>query len=129
MTPELHTLVYSLILGLAHLLAYATVIRQQNGATWTAGPRDEPRPPKVLAARLLRAQINFMETWPFFAVAVLLLHVLGKSSAWSLLGCQIYFWCRVAYLPLYAFGVPWVRSIVWAASFAGLLLVVGALLA
>ena len=91
MTSELRMLVYSLILGLVHLMAYATAIRQQNGIRWAASARDAARPPHKVAARLLRAQINFMESWPFFAAAVLMLHMLSKESAWSWWGCQIYF--------------------------------------
>jgi uncharacterized MAPEG superfamily protein len=33
---------------------------------------------------------------------------------------------RVIYLPLYAFGVPMLRTIVWLASSAGILLVLSA---
>ena len=46
-------------------------------------------------------------------------------TAW---GAQIYFWGRMVYLPLYAAGVPWLRSIVWAVSMLGLVLVLLAVL-
>ena len=39
------------------------------------------------------------------------------------LGAQIYFWGRVAYVPLYAFGVRQVRSLVWLVATAGLIMV------
>ena len=34
---------------------------------------------------------------------------------------------RAIYVPLYAFGVPYVRTLVWAASFAGLVMVLSVL--
>ena len=48
----------------------------------------------------------------------------GRTGPMTALGAQLYFWCRVVYLPLYAFGVPYVRSLVWMASLVGLLLIV-----
>ncbi len=51
----------------------------------------------------------------------------GRGDAMTALGAQLYFWARVAYVPLYAAGIAYVRSLVWAASVAGLLLVLGGL--
>ena len=45
-------------------------------------------------------------------------------KAW---GAALYFWARVAYIPLYAFGVPYIRSLVWLVSLAGLILIFAAL--
>ncbi|WP_283148398.1 MAPEG family protein [Silvimonas soli] len=126
MTTELQYLAWSIVLGLVYLMAYATAIRRQNGVEWATGARDADKPPQGLAGRLARAQRNFMETWPFFAVAVLLVHLLAKESARSVWGCEIYLWARVAYLPLYAFGVPWLRSLVWVVSMIGLIMVLSA---
>ncbi|GGP28003.1 MAPEG family protein [Silvimonas amylolytica] len=127
MNLELQWLVWSIALGLVHLMAYACVILKTEGVMWTAGPRDEGQPQYGLAGRLARAQRNYMETWPFFAVAVLLAHVMARESAQTALGCQLYFWSRVIYLPLYAFGVRWVRSLAWVVSMLGLVMILGAL--
>jgi uncharacterized MAPEG superfamily protein len=43
-------------------------------------------------------------------------------------GAHLYFWARVVYLPLYALGVPLVRSLVWNVAFAGIVLLLLALL-
>jgi uncharacterized MAPEG superfamily protein len=45
------------------------------------------------------------------------------------LGAQIYLICRVVYVPLYAFGVPVLRSLVWIGSAVGLGMIVWAILA
>ena len=44
------------------------------------------------------------------------------------LGAQLYFWGRVAFLPVYAFGIPVVRTLVWTVALAGIVLVLAACL-
>jgi uncharacterized MAPEG superfamily protein len=86
--------------------------------------RDLPAPSvSPLAARMLRAFGNFKETFVFFAVAVLAVTLLGKANANSALGAQIYFWARLVYVPVYAAGIPVVRTLIWGASIAGLVMV------
>jgi len=41
---------------------------------------------------------------------------------------QLYFWARLIYLPLYAAGVPYVRSLVWLVSLLGIVMLLWALL-
>jgi len=53
---------------------------------------------------------NFIESFALFAAAVLAAHAAGRHNALTHWGVQLYFWGRVAYLPLYAYGVPKVRS-------------------
>ena len=79
-----------------------------------------------IAGRLDRVYWNFLETFPFFAAAVLLIHAADKSTANSVLGAQIYVWARLLYIPAYVIGVPFVRTIVWVASFVGILMVMSA---
>jgi uncharacterized MAPEG superfamily protein len=38
-------------------------------------------------------------------------------------GAQLYFWARVAYVPLYAFGVTYVRTLAWTVATLGIVLV------
>ena len=81
-----------------------------------------------VAGRLERALQNFGETFPLFAAAVLLAQVADRHNAFTVWGAQLYFWARVAYLPLYAFGVPLVRSLAWNVAAAGVFLVLLGLL-
>jgi uncharacterized MAPEG superfamily protein len=39
----------------------------------------------------------------------------------------VYFWARLVYLPVYIVGIPYLRTLVWAVGFVGLLMVLGAL--
>jgi len=124
---EIQMLCWSVVLGLVQLVLATTWATKDQGLAYNLSPRDEP-PPSVstLAARLLRAFGNFRETFVFFAVAVT---ALAKNSHTSALGAQIYFWARVAYVPVYAAGIPVVRTLIWAASIFGLVLVLLAALA
>jgi uncharacterized MAPEG superfamily protein len=71
----------------------------------------------------LRAQSNFFETFPLFAAAVLIVATTQTFSSYSYWGAIVYLAARVIYFPLYAFGVPIVRTVVWLISIVGLLLV------
>ena len=118
-------LAWAIVLGLLQVAVAATMATAQRGFAWGAGARDgDPKPLTPMAARLVRASANFLETFPFFAAAVLALAVLGRGSEQTALGAQVYFWGRVLYVPAYAVGVPMVRTLVWAGAMAGLVMVV-----
>jgi uncharacterized MAPEG superfamily protein len=58
-----------------------------------------------------------------FAILVLVAQITGKTNAMTLLGCQIFFWARLAYAIVYVAGVPWLRTAIWVVSVVGLLLI------
>lgn len=128
MTTELTYLALTLILALVQIFLPAGARTAEFGSKWNAGPRDEtPEAKKPLTGRLERAQANLYETLPLFIGAVLIAHVIGASSALTVWGTALYFWARVVYVPLYAFGVPYVRSLVWLVSLVGLIMVIASL--
>lgn len=122
MPVEIQMLAWSVLLGFAQLFLAAGLSTRQRGLKWNAGARDEDVPPLTgVAARLDRAFRNFLETFPFFAVLVLAVVLTDNVDARTALGAQLYFWARVAYVPLYAAGVPYLRSLVWAVALYGIL--------
>ena len=128
MTTELTYLALTLILALVQVFLPAGARTVEFGSKWNAGPRDQtPAAKTPLTGRLERAQANLYETLPLFIGAVLIAHVAGRNGALTAWGTALYFWARVVYLPLYAFGVPYVRSLVWTVSFAGLVMILAAL--
>jgi uncharacterized MAPEG superfamily protein len=127
---ELTVLAWTLVLAFVQILLFDVARTGQYGLKWNMGARDGEMPPlSPVAERLKRAQDNLFETLPIFIAAVLIVHVAGRESAQTALGAQIYLAGRVAYVPLYAFGVPVLRSLVWIISIAGLGMVVMPLLA
>jgi uncharacterized MAPEG superfamily protein len=124
MTIELTMLALAVALGLVQVPLVAQARSRQNGFWWGAGPRDEPRPPLAgLGGRLERSLANYLETFPFFAAAVLIAHAAGHHDWMTVWGSQLYFWGRVAYVPLYAFGVTLVRTLAWAVATGGIILI------
>lgn len=123
MTAELWTLLGAALLGLVHIAAASFAFKAQAGNRYTVGPRDEDRRPTGVAGRLYRAQTNFLETFPIFAAAVLAIQVAGLNGGWSLAGGILYLAARMVYLPLYAWGVPWLRTFSWNAATLGVVLV------
>jgi uncharacterized MAPEG superfamily protein len=128
MTIELTMLALSVCLGFVHIVAASHAASLQRGYRWSASARDEPvEPLRGVAGRLDRALRNFLETFPLFAAVVLAADAMGRHDALTALGAQLYFWGRVAYLPLYAAGIPLVRTLAWQVAAAGILLFLVAL--
>ena len=86
-------------------------------------PRDETRPLIGIAGRLNRALQNFLETFPLFAAAVLMAHMVDRHNWMTEWGAGAYFCARVLYVPLYAFGVWVVRSFVWNVAAIGIIMI------
>lgn len=129
MTTELTILAWTLVLAVVQILLPAVLRTQETGVGYNMSARDgEAPPPRPVTARLQRAQANLFETLPLFAAAVLIVHVAGRSSELTQWGCWLYLAARVAYVPLYAAGVPVLRTLVWGVAMAGLVALLVALL-
>src|SRR3954464_9319087 len=104
---ELKLLIAAAIIGLIHLV-WATVAGSggHRDTAWLLGPRDDPRPVSGQAARLSRAYANFLETFPLFAVATIVVVMAGKTGTQATFGAWLYVLGRLAYVPLYAMGLP-----------------------
>lgn len=127
MSFELQMLGYSALLGFLQIILASHAASFQRGYLWTAGAREEKVPPLSGAAhQLARASANFLETFPLFAALVLAAHGANREGALTFWGVQLYFWARVAYIPLYRVRI--VRSLVWNVAAAGIILVAVALL-
>ena len=127
MTIELSLLAWSVVLGLVHALATGQVATAQLGLKYNMGPRDEGKQLTGVGARVQRAFANYMQTFPFFAAAVLVAHAAGRHSGLTVTGAYLYFWARLVYVPLYAAGVPVVRTLAFGVALLGIVLILLAL--
>lgn len=125
--PELMMLVAAVVVGLVQLLWAAGAARGQQNMKWAGGARDEAMPLSGVAARLDRAYRNFMETFPLFAVVVIAAYLMAKLGPLTVYGSVLYVASRAVYVPLYAAGIPIVRSIVWTAAMAGIVMIIVAI--
>jgi uncharacterized MAPEG superfamily protein len=129
MTVEMTMLMLSVVLGLLQLLIASRSANSQRGIRWNVGARDEPPPPvRPLAGRLERASSNFVETFPFFAAVVLAAALVGRHNWATVWGAQAYLAARILYVPLYAAGVPVVRTLVWIVATLSIILILVAIL-
>jgi uncharacterized MAPEG superfamily protein len=129
MPTEFTMLAVLILLALVNIVWAGSARTKQYGRDWNMGARDATMPPlDPLPARLQRAQANLFETLPLFVAALLgaaAVDHLGPLTYW---GSIVYVVGRIVYLPLYAAGIPKVRTLVFSISLLGLLMVWWALL-
>lgn len=129
MTVELTMLLYSVILTFAILLVPATDSILKNGVFPMMGNRDAGlAEPSVWNCRAKRAAANMAENLPLFAALVLIAHAADVSTADTMLGAQLFFWGRVGHAVTYIAGIPHVRTLAWAVSIAGMIMIALALI-
>jgi uncharacterized MAPEG superfamily protein len=125
MTIELKILAWGCVLALLHILVAVRFKTRQYGTRWNMGARDEDvPPPQPVVARLARAQANFYETFPLYAAAAIIVSVAHLGNRWTAIGAFLWIGARIVYLPLYGAGVPYLRTLVWAVSLVGIVLVI-----
>ncbi|TFI57905.1 hypothetical protein E2493_11955 [Sphingomonas parva] len=124
MTVELSVLAWGCILGIAHIFIAVRFKTRQYGTKWNVGARDQDLPPPdPIVGRLARAQANFFETFPIMAAAILIVAIAGLGSRWTAAGALLWLAARIVYLPLYAAGIPVIRTIVFMISIVGIAMV------
>ncbi len=114
MTSELMSLSWVLALQIVMWVPYILNTIAVRGLIDAVGYPDDPKPLSDWADRLKNAHYNAVENLVVFAALVLTAHVAGITSEMTVLACQIYFWARVAHMLLYAFGVPFGRTLAFA---------------
>ena len=128
MSIELTMLLWVVILFLVQLVAQVLAEMMEHGIGYLLSARDEWKNPTGVASRVERAYFNLLETMPAFAALILIAITTGNTNEMTALGAQIYFWGRLAYFPIYITGIPVLRTLVWAASTGGLVLILWQLL-
>ncbi|HEY4113890.1 MAG TPA: MAPEG family protein [Rhizomicrobium sp.] len=127
MNFELAMLAAAAVWGFVQLVAAAQAANVQYGLKWAASPRDAEMPPlKRIPGRIVRNFRNYMETFPFFAAAVLIAQAAGVHNALTWWGSIAYLGGRIGYTALYISGVPLIRSLFWNIASFGMLAVLAA---
>lgn len=120
MTTELAVLAWGCILAMVHIFAATRAKTAQYGTRWNMGARDEELPPLgPVAGRLARAQTNYFETFPLMIAAIAIISIANLETRWTAIGALLWLGARVVYLPIYAMGIPMVRTLVFLVSVVG----------
>jgi len=128
MTIELKLLAWTVALAFAQMLLAVAGATQQLGIDELAGNREYTPKLTGWADRARKGQLNLLENLALFAPLVLIAQIAGRTNATTALGAEIFFAARVIYIFVFAAGVPYLRTLVWAVSVVGLILIFSQLL-
>jgi len=123
MSPELKYLLFSVVLTFVQVLIAAAAANQVVGLTTLAGNRDDLPVMPGFAGRAKRAHLNMLENMVLFSALVLIAVVANKTNATTAMGALIFFWARLVYAVIYLIGIPWLRTLAWAVSVIGMIMV------
>ena len=119
----------ALAIYLINVFAPALMYLPQWGLAGHVGPRDTAPEPGIYVERARKSLANHIENLPvFLALAFLVMLSPAADVDLAIVGSQLYVLGRLAYLPLYISGIPWLRSGAYLVSFLGYALLVTALL-
>jgi uncharacterized MAPEG superfamily protein len=126
---EIRVLGWSVILLLVHIVIQALSLIKDGGLGYVMSNRDGEVGISLVTDRLTRGLRNFVETYGAFIALVVALAATGKVGGLGATGALVWFWARVVYIPVFAFGVPVARTGIWTVSIIGLVLMLIRLLA
>jgi len=116
-------LIFSVGLFFVMVMVQAVATDIEHGITHSVGARDGAVDKGVLLQRAKRANQNMIEGLVMFVPLALLAIQSGQTGKMASVGAAMFFFGRLAYAPLYWFGVPWLRSGAWFLSIIGIILI------
>ena len=130
MTALLELTVYFTIWTLVSVVLGAAIRNQEwtkEGRDIGLGNRDNLQDATPMGGRAERAAKNSIEAAVFFVPLALIANAAGLDAE-VMLGAQIAFWARVAYVPIYIAGIKYLRSLVWIVGVVGYGMMISAML-
>jgi uncharacterized MAPEG superfamily protein len=92
------------------------------------GNRDHMRPLTVTGQRAARALANMQEALPVFLGLALANMIVTPEAPQAVTGALVFLVARVLYVAIYIAGIPVLRTLVWAAGWVGLVMMLMPLL-
>jgi uncharacterized MAPEG superfamily protein len=120
MTAELSWLSATAALFFIYIVGEAVAGNRQYKPKDLLGPRDNLAPFSPALGRAKRATANMIEAMCLFVPLVLVALISERTNEWTALGCAVFFFARLAFAPLYWFGVPVLRTLAYFIGVAGL---------
>lgn len=123
MSTELSWLSAAAALFFIYILGETVAGNRQYKPKELLGPRDGLAPYSPALGRAKRATANMIEAMCMFVPLVLIVELSGRSNQWTELGCVLFFFARLAFAPLYWFGVPVLRTLAFFVGAAGTIMI------
>lgn len=120
---ELQIVVWTTVILFVLILIQGSLVPLNQGFGWGLGSRDAAQDTTVLQGRSTRTISNHVQGMLIFVPLALVAVLADLSSGLTVLGAGLYLAGRIAYAPLYLLGVPYLRSLAWAVSLTGILLI------
>ena len=130
MTALLEITVYFTVWTLITVVVGAAIRNQEwtkEGRDIGLGNRDNLKEATPMGGRAERAAKNSIEAAVFFVPLALIANAAGLDAE-VMLGAQIAFCARIAYVPIYIAGIKYLRSLVWIVGVVGYGMMVAAML-
>ena len=130
MTALLELTVYFTVWTLITVVVGGAIRNQEwtkEGREIGLGNRDNLKEATPMGGRAERAAKNSIEASVFFVPLALIANAAGMDAE-VMLGAQIAFWARIAYVPIYIAGIKYLRSLVWIVGVVGYGMMVAAML-
>lgn len=130
MTALLEITVYFTIWTLVSVVLGAAIRNQEwtkEGRDIGLGNRDNLQEATPMGGRAERAAKNSIEAAVFFIPLALIANAAGLDAE-VMLGAQVAFWARIAYVPIYIAGIKYLRSLVWIVGVVGYGMMISAML-
>jgi uncharacterized MAPEG superfamily protein len=124
--PAVRLLAYCAILTYLMIIT-ASMLRSKGSLSLAFGNRGDMPEPTPMAARADRAAKNMLENMVLF-VAVAVATIGAADHDRVTLGARLFFWARLAYFPVYVFGITYLRTALWAVGIAGMGVMLSAVL-
>ncbi len=119
MSAEITYLVWTAAFTGVMWIPYVLDRMMVRGIGDTVGYPENPRPQSGWAQRMKAAHANAVENLVVFAALVLAAQAAGVSNSTVAFACALYFWSRVVHFFVYAFAIPWLRTLAFAGGFVG----------
>jgi len=118
MTPELFWLTLTVTMTALFWMPYIVNRILELGLGKTMGnPKHGTIAKAAWAERMSRAHSNAVENLVIFAPLVLIAAIAGITSPTTIAACQLYFFARLAHYVIYTLGIPFLRTVAFAAGF------------
>lgn len=130
MTALLELTVYFTVWTLITVVVGGAIRNQEwtkEGRQIGLGNRDNLKEATPMGGRAERAAKNSIEAAAFFVPLALVANTAGMDAE-VMLGAQIAFWARIAYVPIYIAGIKYLRSFVWIVGVVGYAMMVAEML-